>query len=46
VSARLRSLLASLEGTEPGTHDSRGQRIDDATADEMFDLIDNDLGVV
>ncbi|MEV8034410.1 type I polyketide synthase [Streptomyces sp. NPDC086182] len=46
VSARLRSLLASLEGTEPGTHDSRRQRIDDATADEMFDLIDNDLGVV
>ncbi|MFD9465216.1 SDR family NAD(P)-dependent oxidoreductase [Streptomyces sp. NPDC060027] len=46
VSARLRSLLASLEGTEPGAQGSRGQRIDDATADEMFDLIDNDLGVV
>jgi len=46
VSARLRSLLASLEGGEPGVDGSRRQRIDDATADEIFDLIDNDLGVV
>ncbi|MFG2562905.1 SDR family NAD(P)-dependent oxidoreductase [Streptomyces sp. NPDC048496] len=46
VSARLRSLLASLESRKPGTAGSRGQRIDDATADEIFDLIDNDLGVV
>ncbi|TQE22236.1 SDR family NAD(P)-dependent oxidoreductase [Streptomyces ipomoeae] len=50
VSTRLRSLLASLEDLsaedrEPGAGGDHGRRVDDATADELFDLIDNDLGV-
>ncbi|WP_326598972.1 type I polyketide synthase [Streptomyces sp. NBC_01803] len=46
ISARLRSLLGELESRNgdagaPAT----GDRIESATADEIFDLIDNDLGV-
>ncbi|MGK5636806.1 SDR family NAD(P)-dependent oxidoreductase [Streptomyces sp. URMC 126] len=43
VGARLRALLAAVERPDPG--DGDGRRIEDATADELFDLIDRDLGV-
>ncbi|MEV8023105.1 type I polyketide synthase, partial [Streptomyces sp. NPDC086554] len=50
VAERLRSLLALLEddGTAPGAGtvaDGLADRLGSATADEVFDLIDNDLGV-
>ncbi|MFC3455475.1 type I polyketide synthase [Amycolatopsis speibonae] len=43
VAARLRSLLARLTGDEAENGVSR--RIQDATADQIFDLIDNDLRI-
>ncbi|WEO99078.1 SDR family NAD(P)-dependent oxidoreductase [Streptomyces sp. FXJ1.172] len=42
VGARLRSLLTSLPG---GERAEAGPSVEHATADEIFDLIDNDLGV-
>ncbi|MGW0733748.1 SDR family NAD(P)-dependent oxidoreductase, partial [Streptomyces sp. NPDC002851] len=48
IGERLRSLLALLgdDGTGPGAGtDGLADRIGSATAEEVFDLIDNDLGV-
>uniref|UniRef100_UPI000A78BD33 SDR family NAD(P)-dependent oxidoreductase n=1 Tax=Streptomyces sp. NBRC 109706 TaxID=1550035 RepID=UPI000A78BD33 len=45
VSARLRSLLGGLERRASGAAPLDGDRLDAATEDEIFDLIDNDLGV-
>ncbi|MEV6766584.1 SDR family NAD(P)-dependent oxidoreductase [Streptomyces sp. NPDC051105] len=45
VSARLRSLLAAVEDRESGLDGNHRHLIDDATAAEIYDLIDNDLGV-
>ncbi|WP_367435350.1 type I polyketide synthase [Streptomyces celluloflavus] len=42
VRTRLRSLLAALDDRGGGL---RRERIDEASADDLFDLIDNDLGV-
>ncbi|MGW0824746.1 SDR family NAD(P)-dependent oxidoreductase [Streptomyces sp. NPDC002845] len=48
LSQRLREVLARLEATEPAGHNG-GQvttdRIESATHDEIFDLIDNQLGI-
>ncbi|MEU5999374.1 SDR family NAD(P)-dependent oxidoreductase [Streptomyces sp. NPDC047197] len=47
VRTRLRSLLAALDDGQDG-EDGGGphaKRIDEASADDLFDLIDNDLGV-
>ncbi|WUV20342.1 SDR family NAD(P)-dependent oxidoreductase [Streptomyces sp. NBC_01485] len=46
VRTRLRSLLAALDGR--GGEDGGGlrrERIEEASADDLFDLIDNDLGL-
>ncbi|WP_037309269.1 type I polyketide synthase, partial [Amycolatopsis orientalis] len=43
VTARLRALLARLTGDE--AENGVSQRIQDATADQIFDLIDNDLQI-
>ncbi|WP_225803444.1 type I polyketide synthase [Streptomyces sp. NK15101] len=46
VRARLRSLLGALDGRGgDDTGELRRERIDEASADDLFDLIDNDLGV-
>jgi len=44
VDARLRDLLAGLHADRPGADQrSTADRIKAATADEIFDLIDEDL---
>ncbi|MGK5534183.1 SDR family NAD(P)-dependent oxidoreductase, partial [Streptomyces sp. URMC 129] len=46
IGARLRALLAEVESRSGGAPaPATGDRIEAATADEIFDLIDNDLGV-
>ncbi|WP_416069045.1 SDR family NAD(P)-dependent oxidoreductase [Streptomyces kanasensis] len=49
VRTRLRSLLTALDGRGGGDGEDGGglrrERIDEASADDLFDLIDNDLGV-
>ncbi|MGV9787390.1 SDR family NAD(P)-dependent oxidoreductase [Streptomyces sp. NPDC003435] len=45
VGARLRSLIAVLRDREPRDGTDPGPLVENATADEIFDLIDNDLGV-
>ncbi|MFC0111196.1 type I polyketide synthase [Kibdelosporangium aridum] len=44
VAARLRALLARFEEAAPAEN-GMSQRIQDATADQIFDLIDNDLQI-
>ncbi|MFJ3162604.1 type I polyketide synthase [Streptomyces kanasensis] len=48
VRTRLRSLIAALDDRGGGDGEDGGlrrERIDEASADDLFDLIDNDLGV-
>ncbi|MER7114164.1 type I polyketide synthase [Saccharomonospora azurea] len=44
IATRLRTLLARFEDSTP-TENELSQRIQDATADQIFDLIDNDLNL-
>ncbi|MEI5103716.1 acyl carrier protein [Streptomyces sp. PmtG] len=47
VRGRLRALLGRLDGAEPGDAEAAGiaEKLEDADDDDMFDFIDNELGV-
>ncbi|WP_172382404.1 type I polyketide synthase [Streptomyces sp. MNP-20] len=47
VRGRLRALLGKLDAGEPGEADAAGiaEKLEDADDDDMFDFIDNELGV-
>ncbi|WP_258016191.1 type I polyketide synthase [Streptomyces sp. AJS327] len=44
VADRLRALLGKLEGAEPDSDDTGDDDLDGATDDELFDLLDGELG--